>query len=128
MLPAFVLQDGIRRENGISQPLEVPEPGKPLLLTLGVTRIIEQESLDVAIHGSADGETWSESPILVFPQKFYCGDYARILDLAAYPDVRFLRAQWKMNRWGRGEHKPEFGFYLFAQAAAVRPLAAAAAG
>jgi hypothetical protein len=127
MLPAFLLEDGIRRENGISPPLQLAQPGQPLLLTLGITRIIEQESLDVAIHGSSDGETWTEKPLLEFPQKFYCGGYARILDLAPTPDVRFLRAHWKMSRWGRGEPTPLFGFYLFAEPAAVRPLAAAAA-
>ena len=31
--------------------------------------------------------------------------------------VAFLKAQWKMARWGRGAPKPLFGFYMFAEPA-----------
>jgi len=41
------------------------------LLTLAITNIIEQESLDVSIFGSADGATWDPKPVAAFPQKFY---------------------------------------------------------
>ena len=33
--------------------------GRIFLLTLAITSIIEQESLDVGIFGSADGAAWS---------------------------------------------------------------------
>jgi len=42
------------------------------LLTLEITKIIEQESLDVSVYGSADGATWGAKSIVAFPQKFYC--------------------------------------------------------
>jgi hypothetical protein len=42
------------------------------LVTLAITKIIEQESLDLSIFGSADGTTWSAKSIAAFPQKFYC--------------------------------------------------------
>jgi hypothetical protein len=45
--------------------------GRIFLLTLAITNIIEQESLDVGIYGSADGATWDAKPIVAFPQKFY---------------------------------------------------------
>ncbi|MBN8733972.1 MAG: hypothetical protein J0L64_25775 [Acidobacteria bacterium] len=103
------------------------ESGQVLLLTLGITRIIEQESLDVSIHGSEDGETWGTKPLLSFPQKFYCGTYAMVLDLSGEPGVKYIRAQYKMGRWGRGTPAPLFGFYLAAEVAAVRPMATATA-
>ena len=81
-------------------------------LTLGITRIIAQESLDVSICGSMDGESWR--PLVTFPQKSYCGTYSLVLDLTRHPDVRFLRAQWKMGRWSPDERSPLFEFYLLA--------------
>lgn len=125
MLPNFLAEDAVRRENGQSAAVDVSEhAGAPLLVTLGITRIVEQESLDVEIQGSADGEAWLPKAIAGFPQKFYCGTYSIVVDLSTVPEVRFLRATWKMNRWGRGETKASFGFYVFAEPAG----AAVAAG
>jgi hypothetical protein len=116
MLATFLLPDQVVRENGASPAVALgAASGKPVLLTLGITRIIEQQSLDVQIWGSPDGETWSAEPLLSFPQKFYCGTYALLLDLSRSPEVKFVKAQWKMQRWGRGEPTPLFGFYLFAK-------------
>ncbi len=98
--------------------------GKLVSLTLGITRIIEQESLDLAIWGSPDGIDWGARPLMSFPQKFYCGTYTIMLDLGSRPEVRYLRAQWKMNRWGRGDLKPMFEFYLFAEIMEARVLVA----
>ena len=89
-------------------------------------RIIEQESFDLAVYGSTDGNEWGPKPLAAFPQKFYCGTYSILLDLSDAPDVRFLRVQWKMSRWGRGEPKPLFGFYVFAEKVA-EPVAVGAA-
>jgi len=110
----IVTEDGTGPEIGLSA-----SRGEPLKLTLGITRILEQESLDLTVWGSADKADWGAKPLMAFPQKFYCGTYTAYLDLAAHPGVEFLRVQWKMNRWGRGEPKPLFGFYVFAEPAAV---------
>ena len=75
-------------------------------MTLGITRIIEQESLDVSIWGSEDGNEWGTKPLLAFPQKFYCGTYQILVDLSAHPDVRHVRAKWAVNRWGKRDPKP----------------------
>ncbi len=116
MLPNFLVQETLVREDGTSAEIELgPARGKPLLLTLGITRIIEQESLDLSIWGSADKTNWGAKPLISFPQKFYCGTYQILLDLTPHPDVAYLRAQWKLNRWGRGDPKPLFAFYLFLQ-------------
>jgi len=80
------------------------------LLTLDITDIIEQESLDVTIYGSADGTTWGAKPLTNFPQKFYRGQHPLLLDLAAQKDLKFLRAHWEVGRWGRGTETPMFEF------------------
>jgi hypothetical protein len=92
------------------------QKGGTLVLTLGITRIIEQESIDLSIWGSADGTDWGTKPLATFPQKFYCGTYQIIADLSGHPDVAFLRVKWAVNRWGKGDPKPLFTIYLFAQA------------
>jgi hypothetical protein len=84
--------------------------GRVFLLTLDITNIIEQESLDVSIYGSADGAAWSPKPIVCFPQKFYRGQSPLLLDLTAHPDVKFVRAHWEVARWGRGTETPMFEF------------------
>ena len=80
------------------------------LLTLNITGVIEQESLDVSIVGSVDGTTWPAKPLETFPQKFYRGQHPMLLDLRKQPDLKFLRASWDVNRWGRGEPTPMFEF------------------
>ena len=128
MLPTFLLEEQVVRANG-SGPVTDLGPDRPSIvsLTLGITRVIEQESLDLSLAGSADGENWTEKPLLAFPQKFYCGVYTLLLDLSGSPDVRYLRADWKVSRWGRGEPTPLFSIYLFAQPAPARVLASSAA-
>ena len=80
------------------------------LVTLAITKIIEQESLDVSIYGSADGTTWSAKSIAAFPQKFYAGESPLLLDLREHSDVKIVRAHWEMARWGRGVETPMFEF------------------
>jgi hypothetical protein len=80
------------------------------LLTLSITKIIEQESLDLMIYGSADGAAWEPKPIAAFAQKFYCEETPLLLDLTAHPEVKFVRAHWEVARWGRGIETPMFEF------------------
>ena len=82
------------------------------LLSLNITGIVEQESLDVSIHGSGDGTTWSPKPVTNFPQKFYQAQHPLLLDLTGHPEVKFLRAHWEVSRWGRGSETPMFEFYV----------------
>ena len=116
MVPGFILPEITSQESGSGPAVDVAvAAGRALQVTLGITRSVEQESLEVAIFGSADGIEWQKQPIATFPQKFYCGTYSIMVNLSRHPDVRFIRAQWKMNRWGRGSLKPLFGFYIFAE-------------
>ncbi len=84
--------------------------GRVLLATLSITKIIEQESLDVSIFGSSDGTTWTPKSIAAFRQEFYAGEYPLLLDLGAQPDMKFSRSHWEVARWGRGAETPMFEF------------------
>jgi hypothetical protein len=124
MLPAFLLPETNIREAGSGPELSLGDlQGGVLILTLGITRIIEQESIDVSIWGSADGADWGAKPVRSFPQKFYCGTYQIVLDLTDRPEVKHLRAKWQVNRWGKGDPKPLFTVYLFAQEMLEQTLA-----
>ncbi|HXM66795.1 MAG TPA: hypothetical protein VN911_08695 [Candidatus Acidoferrum sp.] len=97
------------------------------LLTLQIANIIEQESLEVSIHASADGSIWAPKPVVTFPQKFYRGDFPLILDLTTHPDAKFVRAHWEVARWGRGLETPMFEFSLLLKEIPAEILREAAA-
>jgi hypothetical protein len=80
------------------------------LVVLEITKIIEQEALELSVFGSADGVAWAPKPIVTFPQKFYCEQTPLLMDLTAHPDVKFVRAHWDVARWGRGTETPLFEF------------------
>jgi hypothetical protein len=96
-----------------------------LLLVLRITNIVEQEALDVSVFGSADGNAWGDKPLANFPQKFYRGEHPMLLDLSPRPDVKFLRAHWEANRWGRGPEAPMFEFSVNAREVPAELLAQA---
>jgi hypothetical protein len=97
------------------------------LLTLHITNIVEQESLDVAIQGSADGAAWATKPIASFPQKFYRGQHPLLLDLNGHADIKFVRAHWEVGRWGRGTETPMFEFHVTLKEVPAEVLKEAAA-
>lgn len=96
---------------GDGQAVDISEAGSRVFLgTLSITRIIEQESLDVSIYGSPDGVTWEPKSLAAFRQEFYTGETPLLLDLTAHPNVKFVRAHWEVARWGRGTETPLFEF------------------
>jgi len=96
---------------GDGQSIDVSSTSnRVFLVTLSITRIIEQESLDVSIFGSADGATWEPKSIAAFPQKFYTEEAPLLLDLTVHPNIKFVRAHWEVARWGRGTETPVFEF------------------
>jgi hypothetical protein len=124
MVPAFLFPESSVREDGHgAEVLIEPAQGAPLLLTLGITRILERESLDVSIWGSADGLAWQS--LASFPTKSFCGTYSLPVDLSGRADVRYLRTQWKMSRWDRRKPKPIFDFYVFVEQLKMRVAGAA---
>jgi hypothetical protein len=128
MLPEFLLPETTVREAGAGHEVALGEnQGGTLVLTFGITRIIEQQSIDLSLWGSPDGVNWGAKPIATFPQKFYCGTYQIVADLSAHPDVQYIRVKWGVNRWGKGEPKPLFSCYVFVQPLQRELVAAGAA-
>jgi hypothetical protein len=127
MLPQFLLPETTVREAGTGPEIHLgDQQGGTLILTLGITRIIEQESLDISIWGSADGVDWGTKPLATFPQKFYCGTYQILLDLSERPEIKQLRVKWAVNRWGKGDPKPLFTIYMFVQSMSRQMVAVGA--
>ena len=94
---------------GDSEALDVSSAANPFLLaTLSITKVVEQESFEVAFFTSADGTTWEAKPVASLPQKFYVGEYPLLVDLSQANGAKFLRAHWEVGRWGRGPVTPNF--------------------
>ena len=112
MLQAFLVPERtVVKAKGDGPAIDVSHAeGRIFLLTLAITDIIEQESLDVSIFASADGADWDAKPIVAFPQKFYREEIPLLLNLTARPEVKFVRAHWEVARWGRGSETPMFEF------------------
>jgi hypothetical protein len=109
MIDAFLLPEKTAiTAKGDSEPLELSSTSRVFLLTVSITGVIEQESIEVSIFTSADGTAWSAKPVATLPQKFYTGEYPLLVDLSASPEVKFVRAHWDVNRWGRGTNTPRF--------------------
>jgi hypothetical protein len=94
---------------GDSEPLDVSAASNPAFLaTLSVTKIIEQQAIELSFFTSADGATWEAKPVASLPQKFYVGEYPLLVDLSQATGAKFLRAHWEVSRWGRGTVTPNF--------------------
>jgi hypothetical protein len=114
MIDAFLIPEKtVANAKGDGPTIDVSSAAnRVFLLTLHINDIVEQEALDVSIYGSGDGATWGAKPLTTFPQKFYRGQHPLLLDLTGHADVKFLRAHWEVNRWGRGTEIPMFEFHL----------------
>ncbi len=112
MIEAFLVPENtIATAKGDGPTLDLGDSStRVFLVNLGITDIVEQEALDVSIHGSADGATFDAKPLVAFPQKFYCGETPLLVDLSSKPEVKAIRAHWDVNRWGRGSETPRFEF------------------
>jgi hypothetical protein len=95
--------------NADGQPFDISATStRTFLCELSVTDQLEQESLEVSLWGSADGQDFGKKPYLKIPQQFYRSTTKMVLDLSLRPEVRFLRARWELNRWGRVAPTPMF--------------------
>ena len=96
-------------QNGNGEAFDISSSAtRTFLCTLVIAEQIEQESLDVSIWGSPDGENWGTRPLLKLPQNFYRGETRMVVDLSLKPEVKFIRAKWELNRWGRVAPAPMF--------------------
>lgn len=121
MPPISLLSEDLIHTDGVGPSVNIScKSGKLLVLTLGITGAIEQSSLDLTIWGSEDGVNWGSKPLASFPRKFYCGLYSTLLNLAAFPHVRYLRTRWTVSRWRKSQVVPSFSFYVEAEESGTR--------
>jgi hypothetical protein len=101
--------DTIVETNGDGEKFDISASAtRTFYCLLEITAQIEQESLDVSVWGSEDGESFGTHPILKLPQQFYRGETRAVLELTLRPEVKFIRAHWDLNRWGRVAPLPKF--------------------
>jgi hypothetical protein len=81
---------------------------RTFLCSMQIAAQIEQESVEISVWGSANGEKWGPKPLLIMPQRFYKGETEMVLDVSQQPDLQFIRAAWKLFRWGRVSPHPMF--------------------
>ena len=110
MIDAILIPENtVVNAKGDSAPLDISAAANPVLLaTLSITKVVEQESIEVMFYTSADGEAWEAKPVASLPQKFYVGEYPLLVDVSQAAGAKFLRAHWEVNRWGRGPVAPSF--------------------
>lgn len=105
----LIPQGTLVRENAHGDTFDIRASAtRTFFCTMLIRDQIEQESIDVSIWGSADGENWGTQPLLKLPQQFYRGETRAVLELALVPEVNFIRAAWDLNRWGRVAPLPMF--------------------
>lgn len=111
--PIYLVPQCVEKNNGLGPVIDLGTlGGKLLVVTLGINDVVEQEGMAISIWGSASGDDWGDKPLLMFPQKSYCGVYATILNLTKKPAVRFLRVKWTMYRRDSRSTDLMFGFYV----------------
>ena len=122
-----LLEETLAHADGVGPVFQLgPQQGTLLILTLGVTRITEQDSVLISIWGSIDGRDWGLTPLISLPPKYYCGLYSAPLNLASRPDIRYLRVHWHVRQSkGKGKYDPMCGFYVFADPSGSRLTAVA---
>jgi hypothetical protein len=119
-----LIPSGTRVEkNGDGERFDISASStRTFICTQEILDQIEQESLDVSVWGSADGEAWGTHPIIKLPQAFYKGEERMVLDLTMRPDVKFVRAHWDLVRWGRVAPFPMFVIALRATEIPAMPV------
>ena len=105
----LIPQGTLLQENGNGATVDIRESAtRTFYCSMVILEQIEQESVDVSVWGSADGENWGAQPLLKLPQQFYRGETRAVLELSFAPEVVFIRAGWELNRWGRVAPTPMF--------------------
>ena len=119
----LIPNDTLVKENGFGAAVDIrTSQTRTFFCVMNVTDQIEQESVDVSIWGSADGENWGTHPLLKLPQQFYRGETRAVLDLTLVPEINFVRAGWDLNRWGRVAPLPMFVLGLHVKEIPAMPV------
>ena len=126
--PMCLLADSVHRLDGFGPAVELGEyRGKLLVVTLSVNAVVERTGLTVSVWGSPDQLEWGANPLITLRKRQYCGVYSALLNLAQRPEIRALRVQWNMSRWGKGERIAQFGFQVFVEESGARVSTSACA-
>jgi hypothetical protein len=126
--PRCILTEALRNGDGVGPVAALDEySGKLLVITLEITDVVERTGLTVSIWGSENPSEWETQPLLRFRQRQYCGVYSVLLNMAAHPDVRYLRVGWSTSRWGKTARVPAFGFKVFIEESGARVRSSAVA-
>jgi hypothetical protein len=119
--PKHLLSESVRKGDGIGPVVSLDEYcSKLLVVTLGITDVVERTGLTVSVWGSPDQAQWGAKPLITFRQRQYCGVYSVLLNMSMHTDVRYLRVQWNTHLWGKGERTPLFGFQVFLEESGAR--------
>src|ERR1700689_3430382 len=119
----LIPQGTLLQEKGHGQPVDIRASATRTFYCLMLIHDqIEQESVDVSIWGSADGENLGTHPVLKLPQQFYRGETRAVLELTLVPEVNFIGAGWDLNRWGRVAPLPMFVLGLHLAEVPAMPL------
>jgi hypothetical protein len=95
--------------SGEGQPFDISgSQTRTFICSMEITDQMEQESVDISVWGSADGQDFGKLPLLKMPQRFYRGETRQVLDLSLKPEIRFIRARYDLARWGRVAPHPLF--------------------
>jgi hypothetical protein len=98
----LIPRETLLEKNGFGTAVDVrASKTRTFFCVMEITDQIEQESVDISIWGSTEGEYWGVHPLLKLPQQFYRGETRAVLDLALVPEINFIRAGWVLTRWGR---------------------------
>jgi hypothetical protein len=126
--PKCLLADSVWRVDGFGPAVDLEEYcGKLLVVTLSINAVVERTGLTVSVWGSPDQTEWGIKPLATLRQRQHCGVYSALVNLAQRTDIRFLRVQWSMTCWGKGERMAQFGFQVFLQESGARVSGSACA-
>ena len=100
--------------------LSSSERGKLLVVTLAINCVLEYETLSVSIWGSPDTENWGTAALASFSPKYYCGVYSILLNLAARPNIKYIRADWRIQPWKSRTKEVMFDFYIAVEPSGFR--------
>jgi len=104
MFPEFLLPETTVREAGAGRKSALAnQQGETLILTLGITRIVEQESSTSPSGARRTGRIGAPGRWSRFRRSSTAARNQMSIDLSQHPEVKHLRAKWQVNRWGKGD-------------------------
>lgn len=124
MRPFVLLPEETVRENGHSSEVALgPFRGSVLHITLTITRMMEQQTLELILWGSSSGADWNV--LATLPHRHYCGVYHDTIDLTEHPEVSLLRVEWRLRSWSHTASSRLVTFSLAAEEVREEAFAAA---